>query len=140
MGCDNLCGMPHPNACRQAMKNRECDREGCRFFHIKGTKWVAKTMDNQNRNKPNTREEGEIRTEDREQVFLKAQSAMLIAITRLHDQMAEMQRQFQPGRWLGEFQTTTQRRQSPRMWDNQTDITQQQWGRDQRQQQGQDSY
>ena len=37
-GCDGKCGKLHPNACRDSLKNRECSREKCKFYHLKGTK------------------------------------------------------------------------------------------------------
>ena len=42
-GCDGNCGKLHPNACRESLRNKECSRTECRFFHIKGTKNTAST-------------------------------------------------------------------------------------------------
>ena len=36
-GCDGKCGKPHPSACRDSLRSKECSRENCRFYHIKGT-------------------------------------------------------------------------------------------------------
>ena len=36
-GCDRKCGKPHPDACRDSLRTKECNRENCRFYHIKGT-------------------------------------------------------------------------------------------------------
>ena len=37
-GCDSKCYKLHPIACRDSVKNRECSRDKCRFFHLAGTK------------------------------------------------------------------------------------------------------
>ena len=50
-GCDGKCEKLHPNACRDSLKKRECSRDKCKFFHIKGT---TKTE-----YKPNSQNSGE---------------------------------------------------------------------------------
>ena len=52
-GCDGKCGKLHPNACRDSLKNRECSREKCKFYHLKGTKKTEykpeqRNLDNKN--------------------------------------------------------------------------------------------
>ena len=37
-GCDSKCNNLHPIACRDSIKSRECARDKCRFYHLKGTK------------------------------------------------------------------------------------------------------
>lgn len=36
-GCEGNCGKFHPNTCRESLRKKECSRENCRFFHLKGT-------------------------------------------------------------------------------------------------------
>lgn len=40
-GCDSQCGLLHPNACRESLRSRECSRDQCNFYHIKGTKFLC---------------------------------------------------------------------------------------------------
>ena len=40
-GCDSQCGLLHPNACRDSLRSRECSRDQCNFYHIKGTKFLC---------------------------------------------------------------------------------------------------
>ena len=37
-GCDSKCNNLHPIACRDSLKSRVCDREKCKFYHLKGKK------------------------------------------------------------------------------------------------------
>jgi hypothetical protein len=37
-GSDNKCGKPHPSTCQKALRNNECNIEGCKFYHMKGTR------------------------------------------------------------------------------------------------------
>ena len=37
-GCENKCGKTHTNICRQSLRTKECVREDCRLYHLKGTK------------------------------------------------------------------------------------------------------
>jgi len=36
-GCDGKCVKLHPSACIDSLRTKECLREKCRFYHIKGT-------------------------------------------------------------------------------------------------------
>ena len=46
-GCDGKCAKLHPNVCRQSLKTKECGREDCRFYHLKGTSRIkGDTTDN----------------------------------------------------------------------------------------------
>ena len=45
-GCDGKCNNLHPIACRDSLKSRECEREKCRFYHLKGTKKPAPKLVN----------------------------------------------------------------------------------------------
>ena len=40
--CDWKCNNLGPIACRDSIKNRECGREKCRFYHLKGTKALVR--------------------------------------------------------------------------------------------------
>ena len=47
-GCENKnCNFLHPNACRDSIKTKTCTRQDCRFYHLKGTKIIARNT-NQN--------------------------------------------------------------------------------------------
>ena len=37
-GCESSCSFFHPNACKDSLKSKNCPREECRFYHLKGTK------------------------------------------------------------------------------------------------------
>lgn len=55
-GCDNKeCQFLHPNACRDSLKNRTCQRSDCRFFHLTGTKIVPRRPFSANKNFQNER-------------------------------------------------------------------------------------
>ena len=43
-GCEESCDNYHPKACFEAMKTKTCKRDGCKFFHISGTKKAAQTV------------------------------------------------------------------------------------------------
>jgi hypothetical protein len=36
-GCNEKCGKLYPSACRETLRTKECLREKCMFYHIKGT-------------------------------------------------------------------------------------------------------
>ncbi len=56
-GCDSTsCGQFHPNACRDSLKSRTCQREECRFFHLKGTKTIKIQNMVQNQPGPSNRQ------------------------------------------------------------------------------------
>ena len=102
-GCDSKCGKLHPNACRSSLRTKECDREKCRFFHIKGTKNTFKQSPEGGwgeREKKMWREESrmndpkkEARIENREemktrdQVFLESQQALIQMLAKLNEKM-----------------------------------------------------
>ena len=44
-GCDAKCNKFHPNACRDSLRSKECARDNCRFFHLKGTTLLIKTRE-----------------------------------------------------------------------------------------------
>ncbi len=46
-GCDGKCGKLHPSACRDSLRTKECLREKCRFYHIKGTNVNGKKSNDQ---------------------------------------------------------------------------------------------
>ena len=50
-GCDGKCKAFHPNACRNSLRNRTCSFKECRFYHLKGTKFLNKG-NNQTQNQP----------------------------------------------------------------------------------------
>ena len=110
-GCDGNCAKLHPNVCRQSLRTKECTREDCRFYHLKGTcrnkanNPDNSTQKNENRKKhtpregptqtpweqPNPQREG---TGNQEQgsVFQSAQITMMNAITMLAQQMEEIRK------------------------------------------------
>lgn len=133
-GCDSKCGRLHPNACRNSLKTKECDRENCRFFHIKGTTntYTKEKMTNpkegERKAEPHTTRErrteidsGEnengITTKD--QVFLEGQQAMIKALTKLNQQMDRQMEEMRS--WANpRVQTSNQyrTRTTPQHWRN----------------------
>ena len=53
-GCDGKCKAFHPNACRNSLRNRTCSFKECRFYHLKGTKFLNKG-NNQTQNQPSNK-------------------------------------------------------------------------------------
>ena len=41
-GCDGKCEAFHPNACRNSLRNKTCSFQDCRFYHLKGTKFMIR--------------------------------------------------------------------------------------------------
>ena len=41
-GCDGNCNKFHPNVCKDSLRSKECPRENCHFFHLKGTQFIKK--------------------------------------------------------------------------------------------------
>jgi hypothetical protein len=109
-GCDSKCGKLHPNACRTSLRTRECDRESCRFYHIRGTKntfkpgpeggwgerekekWREESRTGEQSAGRDTERREETKTKD--QVFLESQQAMIQLLAKLSQkldfQMEEM--------------------------------------------------
>jgi hypothetical protein len=82
-GCDGKCGKLHPSACRDSLRTKECLREKCRFYHIKGTNVNVKKSNEkpQKEEKP----QAEIKPAD----FLEMQKLMLETIERMINQKLE---------------------------------------------------
>ena len=110
-GCDGKCTKLHPNACRQSLRTKECKREDCRFYHLKGT-LRGKTNDRGSNNsnydnrpkqapkgspattpweQPNSQKES-AGNQDQGSVFQSAQITMMNAITMLAQQMEEIRK------------------------------------------------
>ena len=91
-GCDSKCGLFHPNACRGSLKEKICEREECRFYHIKGTKFtnVEKKQNNdQTENLGNSK--GNLPKKD--QVFQIDSLEIMIAIREMRQEMADLKKQ-----------------------------------------------
>ena len=102
-GCDSKCGKLHPNACRTSLRTKECDREKCKFFHIRGTvkiskkdpeggwserekeRWREESRRNEARHLQGEETRNEARSKD--QVFLESHQAMIQMIARLNEKM-----------------------------------------------------
>lgn len=124
-GCDSKCGRLHPNACRNSLRMRECDREKCRFFHIKGTintftptqsgGWSEREKERwreETRREETRREEGynrgeKVKTSD--QVFLESQQTMVKMLAMLSEKMEAQMEEMK-----GWAQKQTQERQNYR--------------------------
>ena len=52
-GCDGKCEAFHPNACRNSLRNKTCSFQDCRFYHLKGTKFVIKNNNPWSDSNPN---------------------------------------------------------------------------------------
>ena len=123
-GCDTKCESFHPNACRDSLKTRTCERSDCRFFHLKGTKTVNEVnIEQKNKSHSNSmvngyqKEESEASQfivfqkwqnsqnlqapsqqkvpEVKSQVFQKDQSSIEATLAEIMRQMAEMRAQIQ---------------------------------------------
>lgn len=106
-GCDGKCGKLHPNACRESLKNKECSRTDCRFYHLKGTEFTKDKAPKQtrehessnswervrkeaNQRQPDMQEEDQNSQKSKDQVFLEVAQGMLSAIAKINQQMEEM--------------------------------------------------
>ena len=54
-GCDGKCSAFHPNACKSSLKNKTCDWDDCRFYHLKGTKRTPSQTHDQSSNRNRNR-------------------------------------------------------------------------------------
>ena len=92
-GCNSKCGRPHQNACRESLRTKECSRDDCRFYHLKGTKSI-RPDEQRNRSERGGREtktSSEPGKKTRDQVFLEAQQAMMNTLQRLEQRMERME-------------------------------------------------
>jgi hypothetical protein len=130
-GCDRKCGKPHPDACRDSLRTKECTRENCRFYHIKGTNArqskdpaketkgkIAITEAKEVKEATMAREEkkeGKPEPEMKQAVFLEMEKSMMQKMEQmLHQQMESFMNMVRPQpQWMGLSQ-----RPNPMMWNN----------------------
>ena len=129
-GCDSKCGKLHPNACRNSLRTKECDREKCRFFHIRGTKntftptpvggWGERERE---RWREESRKNGpeEIRSNERsndtktkDQVFIESQQAMFQMITKISERMDMQMEELKS--WKSRTNQNNRTMQEPLQW------------------------
>ena len=96
-GCEESCTNYHPKACFEAMKSKTCNRQGCKFYHISGTK-KTETAANVGNNVTQTLTQVQTPTQnsfspiapkgnDKELVFQKAKEPWELAIEKMAAQM-----------------------------------------------------
>jgi hypothetical protein len=122
-GCDGKCEKPHPDACRDSLRTKVCNREKCRFYHIKGTN--AKKAEAQgNKTKESYRDkEAKVasdKTKEEKQVtkqvvFLEMEKSMIQKMEQmLNQQMESFINMIRPqSHWMGLSQ-----RSNPMTWNN----------------------
>ena len=132
-GCDSKCGKLHPNACRSSLRTKECERENCRFYHIRGTVntfkqipeggwgnrekelWREESRKQESRttNRPENKEE--MRTKD--QVFLESQQAMIQMLAKLSEKLdAQMEGMKERSTQQNQPFKTFRMRTDPQQW------------------------
>ena len=90
-GCEESCENYHPKACFEAMKSKTCNRTGCKFFHITGTK----KSDNASAtvtpiHTSNSFSQLAQNQSAKEQIFQKAKEPWELAIEKMSMQMEQM--------------------------------------------------
>ena len=94
-GCDGKCEKFHPNVCRDSLKNKECPRELCRFYHLKGTKLSShKQEEPKSENAPNNKSTAPVensKEKDSDKVFRSTQLEILNAIRKLGVRMDKLE-------------------------------------------------
>ena len=127
-GCDRKCGKPHPDACRDSLRTKECNRENCRFYHIKGTN-ARKSREPAKETKEKSavkvakeatlareeKKEGKPEPEMKQAVFLEMEKSMMQKMEQmLHQQMESFMNMVRPQpQWMGLSQ-----RPNPMTWNN----------------------
>jgi len=121
-GCDGKCEKPHPDACRDSLRTKECNREKCRFYHIKGTN-ANKAGAQGNKTKESyrdkvaklAREEEKPEQETKQGVFLEMEKSMIQKMEQmLNQQMESFINMVRPqSHWMGLSQ-----RSNPMTWNN----------------------
>ena len=121
-GCDGKCEKPHPDACRDSLRTKECNREKCRFYHIKGTN-SKKAGAQGNKTKESyrdkvaksAREEEKPEQETKQGVFLEMEKSMIQKMEQmLNQQMESFINMVRPQtHWMGLSQ-----RSNPMTWNN----------------------
>ena len=127
-GCDRKCGKPHPDACRDSLRTKECNRENCRFYHIKGTN-ARKSNEPAKETKGKSaiketkettmardeKKEGKPEKETKQAVFLEMEKSMMQKMERmLNQQMENFINMVRPQpQWMGLSQ-----RANPMTWNN----------------------
>ena len=127
-GCDRKCGKPHPDACRDSLRTKECNRENCRFYHIRGTnasksREPVKETKEKSANKVakeatlarEEKREGKTEPEMKQAVFLEMEKSMMQKMERmLQQQMESFMNMLRPQpQWMGLSQ-----RPNPMTWNN----------------------
>jgi len=127
-GCDKKCGKPHPDACRDSLRTKECNRENLRFYHIKGTNArtprdpakensVAKGAKETKEATQAKEEKKEEKTEPgmKSQVFLEMEKSMMQKMEKMLNQhMESFMNMVRPQpQWMGLSQ-----RSNPMTWNN----------------------
>ena len=127
-GCDRKCGKPHPDACRDSLRTKECNRENCRFYHIRGTN-ARKSREPAKETKEKSavkgakeatlareeKKEGKPEPEMKQAVFLEMEKSMMQKMEQmLHQQMESFMNMVRPQpQWMGLSQ-----RPNPMTWNN----------------------
>jgi hypothetical protein len=130
-GCDRKCGKHHPDACRDLLRTKECNRENCRFYHIKGTN-AKKSREPARETKEKSavkvtkeatsatlsreeKKEGKPELEMKQAVFLEMEKSMMQKMEQmLKQQMESFMNMVRPQpQWMGLSQ-----RPNPMTWNN----------------------
>jgi len=124
-GCDGKCEKPHPDACRDSLRTKECNREKCRFYHIKGTN-TKKTgaqgniikesyRDKEAKSARDETKEEKPEQETKQVVFLEMEKSMIQKMEQmLNQQMESFINMIRPqSHWMGLSQ-----RSNPMTWNN----------------------
>ena len=89
----------HPNECKDSLKSKTCERDECRFYHLKGTKNPEKkgkfnsdpsTSMQQRKPKFESKNRFEVLNQEEDQVFQQDQSAIELTLAGIMRELADL--------------------------------------------------